>query len=159
MFQQGEIVNIAIKGVQVLKRHSDGTVLVQCGDGQARTMPPQAVITRADDDEQGDRIAAVLAYLDRLESEGGLDPSVPATVREVLDLSPRHWPPRPGDVWGDGFSFDSLWFVQTVVGEGGRPCLAMVPVRRDADQEDSKTPEEWRDYAIAATLAYRKEAQ
>ncbi|WP_055477657.1 hypothetical protein [Sphaerimonospora mesophila] len=42
----GTIVDITIKGVRVLARHSDGAVVVKCDDDKGGwAMPPQAAIT------------------------------------------------------------------------------------------------------------------
>jgi hypothetical protein len=167
--QPGDIVDITIKGVRIVKERPDGTVVISCEDDKVHgvwPMPPQAAITRPGahaiqpiSDDTDSRIADVLAFLDSLEAETSLQPYVAAGVRKALGLPPRHWPPQPGDVWDDGMPFGgSLWFARRLQADGpGWSETAIVMTSIEADRV-TRSPEELLESAPGfpeLTLVYR----
>jgi hypothetical protein len=113
----GEKCDVTIKNVRVVGHPSARLVRIADEHGDTYDMPPQAAITRPGEFNDT-RIAAALTFLDNLETEQCLQPHVAATVRKVLGLPPRHWPPQAGDVWDDGMPWDSLWFARAYPQEG-----------------------------------------
>ena len=156
----GDLINITIKGVRVVNHPSARLVRIADEHGDTYDMPPQAAIEQAsavdESTEQDDRITKVLAVLDGLEAEGYIQPYVAAVVRKEASLPPRHWPPRPGDIWSDGCPFTDLWFARRLAAEGpGWSEVATVMTCVEADVR-TYTPDELLKSSPELTLIHRK---
>lgn len=154
-FEFGDTVDVTIRNVTFDTERSHGIVTIRDEHGIPYTMPGQAAITpaRQDDGEEepadGDarllqsRIDNAIASIDRMIANGEIDAWQGYWLRRTLDPVPPSWPPQPGDVWDDGTPFNgSAWFAQVVL-EGPEARVVMVPTQRDYDDRDEVTPEEW----------------